>query len=673
MAVKFLHIKRRGKRAPEKKCPLVEFYELNNIEVFTTYSAYEGLSWLRKNKAEVIIIGLPCSDVLWSSFRENASLLSPGSYFVAVCACEGAGAADDPDWAEQHGFNYEPEARVIKIKEPSCSSCRVLKAVLQLLVKEFAVSDAVIPESYRAELEAAESVSPGFIGTAAKPEGHRRPLSFGSAHAASAPLDVWYEDARSEEMAAVELQQRPLPGAADKSGADSPVSADAALLQTRVRQQAELLRFWEEQWGALIQMLSLGLQVGVTARRLSSDLDIVLGYSELLREKRDYSPSEKEMMEQLHKRAFASAQELNNIEEALRIGSVLPLTYINPRVVISDVVQALAYEMEDRFSTGQESGLEAVDYSGYDIRYSDEVAEFSLYGDRRQFSSLILNLLLWVGSNRSLWRQYRTRLASLAGGMSAEDESKRVSIDVSVIDKNVLHVRVTEPCSLSWPADLLGTPENPGPLYSSLTLLWPGTQIPVWGLALVRAVTALHQGRVEVINTEEGLVLDLEISHRLSLDNMTESPWAKETSSKSLARLLFVEDDEKGVRESVYALRKAGFEVLVCDRADRALDAVRHNECHAMILDLNLPDMNGMDLYRTIVAEKPQLDQRAVFVTGFLGTGFFMDSELRKFFADNKCLYLAKPYSAMELLRSIKTTLSKRVAPAGRNLSDRVL
>ena len=669
MAVKFLHIKRRGVNPPGKACPMAEFCRLNNIELFTTFSAYEGLNWLRRNKAEVIIIGLPCSDVLWTSFRDNAFLLSPSSYFVVVGACEGGGGVEDPNWAEQHGFNYQPEERIIKIKEPSCSSCRVIKAVRRLLVKEFALLDPVLPKSYADELAEKESAPPCAADASASMVLRPQPAASEHHWQSISPEDVWYEDRDEPESSG--LPQHPVP--AVPAGGETAGSADAAALQARVRQQNELLRFWEEQWGVLIQMLSLGLQVGVTARHLFNDLGVILGFAELLLDKKDYSLNEREMVENLHKRAFASAKELNNIEEALRMGSFMPLTYINPRTVIADVVNVLAKEKEDYAEAGQSASAEFLDASGYDIRYSDEVADFSLYGDRRQFSSLILNLLLWVGSNRSLWKQYRTRLATLSGGSVEEEKEKRVSIDVSVIDKNVLHLRITEPCCLSWPAELLGTPENPGPLYSSLSLMWPGTQIPVWGLALVRAVTALHQGRVEVFNTEAGLVLDLEISHRLSLDNISESPWGKETASKSLARLLFVEDDEKGVRESVYALRKAGFEVLVCDRADLALETVRSSECQAMILDLNLPDMNGMDLYRTIVAEQPHLKQRAVFVTGFLGTGFFMDSELRKFFAENHCLYLAKPYSAMELLRSVKTTLSKRVTPAGQHLSERVL
>ncbi|MDO5295771.1 MAG: response regulator [bacterium] len=671
MAVKFLHIKRRGINPSGKYCPLTEFYKLNNIDVFTTYSAYEGLSWLRKNKAEVIIVGLPCSDLLWSSFRDNAAVLSPSSYFIAVGACEGGGGVADPQWEEHQGFDYKPEERVIKIKEPSCSSCRVLKAVHRLLSKEFAIADVVLPESYLADMSAQRPAGASLppqpiLNQAGSPKTEADTNSLETA----APADIWYDDA--EHKAAQPSPQLPVLRSLQQASAGQDGQDEVAALQTRLRQQNELLRFWEEQWGALIQTLSLGLQVGVTARHLSDGLGVILGYAELLLDNRNYSASEREMVETLHKRAFASAKELNNIEEALRIGSFVPLTYINPRIVISDVTRALAYEGEG-YASGEYASSDRIDYADYDIHFSDEVAEFSLYGDRRQFSSLILNLLLWVASNRNLWKQYRTRLATLAGGAAEDDEVKRVSIDVSVIDKSVLHLRITEPCCLSWPAELLGTPENPGPLYSSLTLTWPGTQIPVWGLALVRAVTALHQGRVEVINTEEGIVLDLEISHRLSMDSINESPWSKESSLKSLARLLFVEDDEKGVRESVYALRKAGFDVLLCDRADRALEAVRRNECQAMILDLNLPDMNGMDLYRMIVAEQPQLEQRAVFVTGFLGTGFFMDSELRKFFADNHCLYLAKPYSAMELLRSVKTTLSKRVAPPGQNLSERVL
>ncbi|MBQ7568301.1 response regulator [bacterium] len=656
---------------------MAEFFRRNNIETFVTFSAYEGLSWLRKNKAEIILISLPAADMLWSSFRENAALISPSSYFVAVGACEGGGPVENVNWAEQHGFDYKPEERVVKVKEPACGTCLVMKAVYQLLVEEFAMADVYFPGGHIKEEERQSSA----LLDEGDASADRRS---GLASAGQPPLfvlndTVWLRKPElSDDSTAV--GSSPVTSgsssAADNSAA-LPSSEDAAALQQRVRHQSELLRFWEDQWGVLIQMLSLGLQVGVSARHLYDDLGIMMGFAELLLSKGELSAQGRELLESLSKRALAAFKRLNNLDEALHMGSLLPLTYINPRIVISDVVRSLNYARtdSDASSVAEVADGGYIRFGSYSIKFSDAVADFALYGDQRQFSSLVLNLLLWTESNRNLWRQYRMRLASLVGSDANADETMDscVTIDVSVIDGTVLHIRITEPCCLAWPAELLGTPERLGPLYSSLTLVWPGTQISVWGLALVRAVTALHQGRVEVANTEEGLVLDLEISHRISLDNISESPWTKEESSKALARLLFVEDDAKGVRESVYALRKAGFEVLVCDRADTALDTVRHNECHALILDLNLPDMNGMDLYRAIVNEQPRLAQRAVFVTGFLGTGFFMDSELRRFFAENHCLYLAKPYSARELLRSVQSTLSKRIVSAEKNLSDRVL
>ena len=688
-------------------CRLGEFCALNGIEYHVCCSAYEGLAWLRKHKAEIIVITLPCADVLWSSFRSTAFAISPSSYIVTVCdkptTPEGSGA--EP-WELYHGFTRNSEERTVKIFSEAGEGCQVAECVCDLLMREFHAVSPLLPSRQGAttatpllanvgagkgETDPGQSENEPQADLANTAQGHvlteadasergddSRESQRGALELnANTELETAKSAAPNEAVAGYDapLLFEAFSQKSDLLAASSFSNIDSAALQSYCRQQSELLRYWESQWNALLQMLGVGLQIGSSSRVLADSLQIINGFAEILLADSSLPEQAHSMLKEIKERAQESSNNLNNIDEALHMGHSVPLSYVSPRLLIFDVLQKMSRQHGQCQETrSQADGKDIYQFGHYIVSIHRDMANYTLLTDRRQFSTFILNLFLWAESNREVWRQFRARMMSLAGKYdSVADDEENLELEVSVTADSRLHLRIFDSCGMVWPLELLGTPENPGPLYTSITFVWPGTQVPMWGLALVRAFAALHQGQVEVTNADEGVYLDVELTGRISQEQIKESLWSREEASRSLGSVLFVEDDEKGVRESVFALRKAGFDVLVCDRADRAMEAVQHNDFDLMVLDLNLPDMNGMDLYRELVGMCPALDQRAVFVTGFLGTGFFIDSELRRFFAENHCLYLAKPYSSTELLRSVKATLSKRVAPARQKLSERVL
>jgi DNA-binding NtrC family response regulator len=64
---------------------------------------------------------------------------------------------------------------------------------------------------------------------------------------------------------------------------------------------------------------------------------------------------------------------------------------------------------------------------------------------------------------------------------------------------------------------------------------------------------------------------------------------------------VLIVDDEKNVRSSLRdTFRLAGFQAETCERGTDALDAVEGGGIDLMILDLQMPDMNGMDVLREV-------------------------------------------------------------------------
>jgi CheY-like chemotaxis protein len=85
--------------------------------------------------------------------------------------------------------------------------------------------------------------------------------------------------------------------------------------------------------------------------------------------------------------------------------------------------------------------------------------------------------------------------------------------------------------------------------------------------------------------------------------------------------------------------------LALLDSADTGLDAI--------LCDLLMPDMNGIDLYREIVLRYPVLGSRVIFLSGGANT------ELARDFlssVDNQCL--KKPPQRTELLSAIERLMA---------------
>ena len=104
-----------------------------------------------------------------------------------------------------------------------------------------------------------------------------------------------------------------------------------------------------------------------------------------------------------------------------------------------------------------------------------------------------------------------------------------------------------------------------------------------------------------------------------------------------MARILVV-DDEPMMRDLLQiTLTRKGHEVLSADGGRKAIQRFRHEHPDLTILDLNLPDINGIDVLREIRSVDPhatviiltgagredlEQEARALGVTDFLQKGF---------------------------------------------------
>ena len=128
-----------------------------------------------------------------------------------------------------------------------------------------------------------------------------------------------------------------------------------------------------------------------------------------------------------------------------------------------------------------------------------------------------------------------------------------------------------------------------------------------------------------------------------------------EQSEKKPIRILLVDDEEDLVTFLAHRLLKRGYTVAATTSGPEALKAVQHQKFDVAILDLKMPQMDGIQVLEAIQEMQPFME--AIMLTGH-GSH---DSALK---AGKLCAfsYLIKPYDYEELLQQIQKAYEHKEA-----------
>ena len=114
-------------------------------------------------------------------------------------------------------------------------------------------------------------------------------------------------------------------------------------------------------------------------------------------------------------------------------------------------------------------------------------------------------------------------------------------------------------------------------------------------------------------------------------------------------KILVVEDDIQIQNFMLYTLQNAGFEVYGASCGKKAIEYMIDSELDLVLLDLGLPDIDGMDILRRI-REKSEVPIIIVSARD-------QDKEKAMALDDGADDYLTKPFSATELMARIRVAL----------------
>ncbi len=119
--------------------------------------------------------------------------------------------------------------------------------------------------------------------------------------------------------------------------------------------------------------------------------------------------------------------------------------------------------------------------------------------------------------------------------------------------------------------------------------------------------------------------------------------------------ILIVDDNPENLRVLSAVLEEEGYQVRAATNGRQALETIEASQPDLLLLDVHLPEMNGLEVCRTIRRD-PRHDQMPVLFLSALGDSF---NKLQGFHAGG-IDYMTKPFDADEVIIRVKTHLDLR-------------
>ncbi|MCX6009445.1 MAG: response regulator, partial [Chloroflexi bacterium] len=89
------------------------------------------------------------------------------------------------------------------------------------------------------------------------------------------------------------------------------------------------------------------------------------------------------------------------------------------------------------------------------------------------------------------------------------------------------------------------------------------------------------------------------------------------------------------------------------DNAGDALKKIEGKRYNLVLIDIKMPGMDGVELYKRIQKIAKSLARRVVFITGDI-----LGAHTEKFLSETKAAHIDKPFSAEQLKREVNRALT---------------
>lgn len=122
-----------------------------------------------------------------------------------------------------------------------------------------------------------------------------------------------------------------------------------------------------------------------------------------------------------------------------------------------------------------------------------------------------------------------------------------------------------------------------------------------------------------------------------------------------MARILYIEDNEQNLYLVTFILERAGHQVIAARNGAEGLDKAAQEMPDLILLDFQLPEMDGLEVLRRLKADRSVMDIPVLAVTSFAMVG---DKE--RFLAAGCSGYIEKPINPDTFLETVERFLPGR-------------
>jgi PAS domain S-box-containing protein len=390
-------------------------------------------------------------------------------------------------------------------------------------------------------------------------------------------------DDGSERWLSVNAEPRFAPGSSSPDGVVCSISdvsrhvqgeqalrALNAELETRVLQRTHELQVARDAAERASQAKSQFLSR--MSHELRTPLNAILGFAQLLgMSKERLRSSETEKIVQIERAGWLLLELIDDVLDLSRIEA----GEMSTRPEALDVLELVGETTQMLASLASQQGVR--------VRIEPAVSHWAR-ADRKRLKQVLNNLL----SNAI---KYNRR-----GG--------RVTVSVSASESGEVRVTVTD-TGRGMTATELEQLYKPFVRFEKTDDMTPGTGI---GLVITRRLIELMGGRIEVSSTAgQGSVFSIWLPACAAPDSATLLPQSLQRTAAGLLRprrLLYIEDNPANAellrglleQEPAYALSLAA-------NAERGLELLRSLRPHLLLVDIDLPDISGLEVCRRVRAD----------------------------------------------------------------------
>jgi two-component system NtrC family sensor kinase len=360
------------------------------------------------------------------------------------------------------------------------------------------------------------------------------------------------------------------------------------------------------------KMGAIGQLVSGVAHELNNPLASITAFAQLMLSDNNLTAEDRHATEVIASEARRAARIVHNLLTFARQHKA-EKTYADINQVIENTLELRGYDLSVR---------------GIQIERSYAEPAPSTMVDAYQLQQVILNLVTnaeqaMAGFER---RHHRLTVRSARG-------------------TDTVHIEI-EDTGPGIPSDSLERIFNP---FYTTKPVGHGTGL---GLSISLGIISEHGGRIWAENVASGgakFCIDLPL-----IASPAGGPTAIPATSVALpdGLRLLVADDEAPIRESLSRLlERAGHLVTAVDGGAAALAAARDRAFDAILLDIRMPDISGMEVFEQWRTERPELASRVVFLTGDI-----VSADLQEFLAGTGQPFLAKPFELATVLQVLQQT-----------------